>query len=713
MDVINSAYDDSAHQGCYVFRTAETEPEEIDSRPKKKRMIYKSKHVQSEQPSFPTLLGGLEVESSAKLRQVTFEQLWALRQSGIDKIIAEPNKSSMEAIARFVRHAPISESEAKLPTALVVVGKDGGAQQRLLHQWQSDERTKSAEYLIQLDHNQAVNINSALKSIIRSVISSALGQDGYISFLSKHKRLIPMNYDLELLQCFAKEKKIAKVVISVLDVEAFDISVLSDVLATLASWTDRIPFILLIGISTTVELFEARLPKSVIRRLIPRVFDLSRHAFNPMYKIFMVTQHDTSSDGLLWLGPAAANVLLEKSKEQETTPEIFGQAIKYAYMSHFFANYLSVLVASDQELDEHTEALVCEAARNAPSFMEYVETILNTPGSNGAKVQEVASLLNDDEHLITSVRVNVAEGRTRMKTHYKAVAGLKEMILSLQNTAAVQGQELPQNDFSASSAVSDEIFDASVIALAGPDAVEIMLENIHFYDSLEKMSVDTFHNFLCFKYESTILPLVDSKAHKGLQQRAKALLVNGQRTNIFVSNDPNQATPDQKEYQNIQATFVSLVEDGLKARLVDPTTLPFHEIFIYNSKAPLAQAFTPAPRYAIERALDRPSDYLGCECCVGEDGSSQPPTAILWRLWCEAGGIVNVRDLWEAFRSTLIPHDHEGEDEEASENGGGNERRVLALFYRSLAELQMLGMLKQSKRKPGVECLAKIGWRGM
>lgn len=35
VDVINSAYDDSAHQGCYVFRTAETEPEEIDSRPKR------------------------------------------------------------------------------------------------------------------------------------------------------------------------------------------------------------------------------------------------------------------------------------------------------------------------------------------------------------------------------------------------------------------------------------------------------------------------------------------------------------------------------------------------------------------------------------------------------------------------------------------------------------------------------------------------------
>jgi origin recognition complex subunit 3 len=709
VNVAEDEYDASAHQGCYIFRASEAEAIATDSRPKKRRKISKSKHVDTGIPSFPKLLGGQENDSSTKLRQAIFERLWSVRQSEIDDIIAEPSHIFIESIAQFVRNASRSEAETKLPTGLVVVGKDSGAQQRLLHQWQGDKRTKASEYLIQLDHNQAANIHSGLKSIIRSVISSSLGQEGYAEFLTKHKRLIPMNFDLELLQRFAGEQDVEKVVISVLDVEAFDIAVLSDMMSMLASWTDRIPFVLLIGISTTVELFEARLPKSVIGLLKPQEFDLSGHSSNPMYKIFMATQQATASDGMLWLGPAAANALLERSQEQETTPEMFGRMVKYTYMSHFFANYLSVLADPGQELDKHTESLVCEAARNTPSFMDFVETTLATSIRDKASKNEVENLLGNNQILMKSIRTHVAEGQDKMAKHYAAVTCLKEMILSLRRAVTVQGQGVPGYDLIASSVVPDDIFEASVIALAGPDAVEIILENLSFHETLEKLSADTFYNFLCSNTDTTIFPLMNHRALKSLQQRTKALL-------------PADST-DSTTYRTILTTFTTLIITSLKTHLIDPTTLPFHEIFIYNSKTPLTQVFAPTPRYAIERALDRPADYLGCECCnsntddANNNSATQPPTSILWKLWCEAGSVVNARDLWEAFRGAMIPRDQDqdqepqGEGEEVEE--GGNERRVLALFYRSLAELQMLGMVKMSKRKPGVECLAKIVWRGM
>jgi origin recognition complex subunit 3 len=707
--VAEDEYDASAHQGCYIFRASEAEAITADSRPKKRRKISNSKHVDTRLPSFPKLLSGRENELSTKLRQAIFERLWNAQQSEIDEIIAEPSHIFIESIAQFVRNASRSESEAKLPTGLVVVGKDSGAQQRLLHQWQGDKRTKASEYLIQLDHNQAANIHSALKSIIRSVISYSLGQEGYAEFLTKHKRLIPMNFDLELLQRFAEQQDVEKVVISVLDVEAFDIVVLSDMMSMLASWTDRIPFVLLIGISTTVELFEARLPKSVIGLLKPQEFDLSGHAFNPMYKIFMATQQATASDGMLWLGPAAANALLERSQEQETTPEMFGRIVKYTYMSHFFANYLSILADPNQELDKHTESLVCEAARNTPSFMDFVETILATSTTDSARKIEVENLLSNNQNLMNSIRTHVAEGQDKMQKHYAAVTFLKEMILSLRYATTVQGQVPPEYDSTTSSAVADDIFEASVIALAGPDAVEIILENLSFHDTLEKLSADTFYNFLSSNCDTEILPLVNSRALKSLQHRTKALL-------------PADST-DSTTYRTILTTFTTLLTTSLKTHLIDPTTLPFHEIFIYNSKTPLTQVFAPAPRYAIERALDRPSDYLGCECCnintnnESNSSANQPPTSILWKLWCEAGSVVNARDLWEAFRGAMIlrdqSQDENQEKEGEEEEGEASEKRVLALFYRSLAELQMLGMVKMSKRKPGVEFLAKITWRGM
>lgn len=40
-----------------------------------------------------------------------------------------------------------------------------------------------------------------------------------------------------------------------------------------------------------------------------------------------------------------------------------------------------------------------------------------------------------------------------------------------------------------------------------------------------------------------------------------------------------------------------------------------HEILFYDLKAPHREALMPRPRYAIERALSSPRDYLSCRCC--------------------------------------------------------------------------------------------------
>lgn len=98
---------------------------------------------------------------------------------------------------------------------------------------------------------------------------------------------------------------------------------------------------------------------------------------------------------------------------------------------------------------------------------------------------------------------------------------------------------------------------------------------------------------------------------------------------------------------------------------------------------------------------------------------------MLWQLWCEAGGIVNVRDLWSAFEAVVVEKKNVEEEVEEDEEekkwrnrvngevgpGGVDERMALALFYRGLAELRMMGFVKATKRK--ADCLAKTVWKGM
>ena len=144
-----------------------------------------------------------------------------------------------------------------------------------------------------------------------------------------------------------------------------------------------------------------------------------------------------------------------------------------------------------------------------------------------------------------------------------------------------------------------------------------------------------------------------------------------------------------------------------ESALINPSDLFLHEILIYDSRSPYREAFTPRPRFAIERALSSSRDYLGCECCSsGEDiglEASQPATSILYQLYLESGSAINTADLWEAFW-TIIGGEG-GVDED------GERHKAFALFSRGLAELRYLGMIKNNSKK--ADHLQKLAWKGL
>lgn len=54
-----------------------------------------------------------------------------------------------------------------------------------------------------------------------------------------------------------------------------------------------------------------------------------------------------------------------------------------------------------------------------------------------------------------------------------------------------------------------------------------------------------------------------------------------------------------------------------------PLDLPGHEIVIYDLRMPHRAALTPKPRFALERALCSPHDYLNCKCCAAAANGGQ------------------------------------------------------------------------------------------
>jgi origin recognition complex subunit 3 len=602
----------------------------------------------------------------------------------------------------------------------VLTGPNYGLQARLLEHWRANQLSQPAEEVIIFDNSQAPNLTTALKNVVRSVIVQRKGTEWYQSFLHEHKRLIPLSYDLELLQAFREQERLNKIVISILDVEVFDVNALSDLISAISSWIDRLPIVLLFGIATTTELFEARLPKRIVKLLQARVFDISPQN-DSLYIMYQTVQDHATK---LWLGPAISNLLLERSKDQDESPESFAASFRYVYMAHFFANPLSVLLADTQITSSPATHDLSNAIRNTYSFHAYAENLLEAKEASMVK-----RLLSDDTFLLGEAVKAVAHGQRAMTEFRTAVRLFVRICRLLQS--------------STTSMLTP--FEIDIHAFSGPDFLEGGLYN-DVLDSIEKLPSDTLEHLLnqC-PLPDAVTDFSTAKALSGLHTLHEA----SSGTPIRSAQDPKHATTSTTISQNntvslakhapklsrLETEYTTLVHDVYRSvskyfesRIIDINTLFMNEAFVYDLKMPLAGAFTPRPRYAIERALDRPADYLGCACCTmdgqvadGARGGRLPPTTLLWQLWYEAGNIVNVRDLWEAFSAATVDQGEENEDDEGNEAGTAaernhisntiDERLALALFYRSLAELRMLSFVKPTKRK--VDCVAKAAWKNL
>jgi origin recognition complex subunit 3 len=174
---------------------------------------------------------------------------------------------------------------------------------------------------------------------------------------------------------------------------------------------------------------------------------------------------------------------------------------------------------------------------------------------------------------------------------------------------------------------------------------------------------------------------------------------------VELSKQKSTLSKRDAAYTKVLRKFTDLLEQYFQKTLIDPKSLPFNEVFIYDLKSPHREVFTPRPRHAIERTLAAPHDYLDCDCCgPGKDdgdeqtlSATQPATAVLYQLYLESGGLINASDLWQAFQAVM------GDERTDEQN--------TALFQRALAELKYLGLVKNTRKR--VDHVAKVAWKGL
>ena len=89
-----------------------------------------------------------------------------------------------------------------------------------------------------------------------------------------------------------------------------------------SSWSDRIPFVLLFGIATSVELFQEKLSRETIRRLKGLVVDVQQTDVEDVFKAFQ------SEQTTLWTGPRLSRSMLQRQRDYIQSHSSFVHSFK-------------------------------------------------------------------------------------------------------------------------------------------------------------------------------------------------------------------------------------------------------------------------------------------------------------------------------------------------------------------------------------------------
>jgi origin recognition complex subunit 3 len=424
-----------------------------------------------------------------------------------------------------------------------------------------------------------------------------------------------------------------------------------------SSWLDRLPFVLLFGIATSAESFEDRMSGNSLRYLEGEKFDVTQ-SDDIIEKLFSATVACT--DNQLHVGPTLCRRMLDRQKDHVQNTQDFCDGLKYAYMSHFYASCPSIFLKEGLTF-ENVSAEAFESVRNLPSFRRWIEDMLDH-----GQVQDVRGLLEENQSLFGQILQHIETGQQALANISHAAHVLASIREALHMSPSVRLSSLWTRAASGELNGSPILRETMLIIRKIPSD-----KFLHLLVAME----DLEHNHVSVDIgtlRQELDRLVKENDSNGPLRTQHDVRNDSLRTTVvaqkvLLSKHKAALSEQDKAYSDLVGRFHDELEAYFASTFIDPQALVLAEIFIYDLKSPHTEVFQPKPRFAIERALASPHDYLGCECCSGVDGNeaalhaTQPATAIVYQMYLESGMLINASDLWSAFNAIV------GEGEEENE----------------------------------------------
>ncbi|KAK9235955.1 origin recognition complex subunit 3 N-terminus-domain-containing protein [Lipomyces kononenkoae] len=612
-------------------------------------------------------------------------------QTKIENLLNDADESTLQRVWKYVTSTRDYDEDAytQLPVGLVLAGSNISSHTRLFanmsHHIEQQEGKKFATVVLAL--REASSLREALRKIISQLVGQRKADD-------EDEITAPMNtasqgdqtdkrlsYDLDLLvDWFVKQESVEKIVVIIEDADGSDSNVLTEVIRMLFVYRNRLPFVLLLGIATNLPIFNTKIPKRTMRMIDFQSFDILRTDDGLTRLVDDVL---LSSSTKLLVGPALFRSLLKRYNNHTKNLETFTWAIQYAYMAHFFANPLSIIIESPKSSVMSKDHII--ALRTVPSFKSYINDCISKEDCN---TKHIRGLLTDPSSLIAFLRSCQEEFFEFLSRQSDCL----KLLDVLQDASSIYGSTIGKRTRAElyADAISGELRGSSFVR-----------ELVLFISKMSSATVDNLSRLIDQIFEKNAIV-------RKMKDGWNIGTMNGKANHL-------------KLISNISKS----IQGFLHANLRSYTDIVFHELFVFDAVSLCENAFAPKYRASIEKALMEPSFYLG-----HQGGFEKPFLSMAHALYRESGTLINVYDYWRALSQSLRSSDIETMDPGGSsalneyEIGCESspltlsESQTVAVFYKVISELKYLGFVKEtSSRRSGnknaVAVLQKQVWDGL
>ncbi len=188
----------------------------------------------SDRPSKRRRIDTDALKSSWALRKQSFQELWARQRSVIDEVIEDSHSNTLTEVIQFLDNASNPREDGKLPCGFIVGELDSTVHAIFFQQLAEHVSRQSRSIFVQLKSSECSNLKSLLKTLIGK--ASLSNEDSDIELANErssgHGRKL-LDYDLYILYDCIRKNSIGQLVVSFLDSEAFEASVLAEAIELL------------------------------------------------------------------------------------------------------------------------------------------------------------------------------------------------------------------------------------------------------------------------------------------------------------------------------------------------------------------------------------------------------------------------------------------------------------------------------------------------